>query len=111
MNTAAEENLDERELRLQGEIADIKAQIEGASARAASSGDYSDRDWYIRAKHALRHRTIEHQQVLKMIGERNRNIRKQRHEAAERRFIQICRNRLPQDVFNRIWDEFTAGVQ
>lgn len=103
------EDLDEQELRLQGEIADIKAQIEGAKARAAQTGDYSDNDWFIRANHALRHRTIEHQKVLKMIGERNRERRKKNGEQSQRRFIELCRKRLPPETFQMLWEEFADG--
>lgn len=80
-------------------IAHLKMQIDGAKAEAAATGNYSDRDWYNRANHALRMAQKEHQQVQLEIGEQNRAKKREGAAAWEKAFIDAARRRLEPELF------------
>lgn len=61
--------------RLLEDIANIKDQIDRASAKARQTGDYSDNDWFHSAKRALRHKQAEHQRTLREAAELRRCLK------------------------------------
>lgn len=102
---AAGMTLQQQNDALLDKIAGLKIQIDTASGKAASNGDYSDTEWYHRAKYALRMTQKEHQQVLREIGEQNRNQRASNGSHYETQFIAVCRRRLDPELFADILRE------
>jgi hypothetical protein len=90
-------------------IAKIKTQLDFAKAEAAVNGVYSDQNWFIRAKHALRMNGIEHQTILRELGNRRREKGQALNTGADRFFIQACKRRLDPVLFKELmaeaWEE------
>ena len=88
------------------DIASIKEQIDRAKATAAVAGRHADEDWYFRANRALRHRQIEHQQLLQSGSDLSRKIRQDAHikqqECFERKFVDAARCLLDPQTFRDI---------
>jgi len=94
-------------------IARIRGQIEHARSQVWTTGEYSDPNWYARARAALRFKGIEHQQILRALAERRRE---QRREAAagqdrrfERAFISAARRRLTPELYRELIEEARAA--
>lgn len=64
------ETLIQQQSGLQEEIDAIKAQLDHATARLHTTGEYSDPQWYARAKAALRHKQRQMQALQQAIGRR-----------------------------------------
>lgn len=97
--------LDEQADMLLEKIASLKSQIDTAKAKAATCGDYSDREWFNRINYALRMTGKEHQQVIREIGERNKLVRREQGSRVEKKFIEVARRRLDGELFSSIMEE------
>ena len=86
------------------DIAVIKRQINEAKSKAASTGDYSDTDWFHRANAALRYKGVEHQSLLQEKGKRSRAKKEAHTNTFERAFLQAARQILDADTFRVIMD-------
>ena len=90
------------------ELAEIKAQIAGAKAHAAETGEYSDADWFNRANLALRFKGREHQSLLLECGRRKKEERRAYNASVEREFINAARTKLDATTFRMLMDEALA---
>jgi hypothetical protein len=94
----------ERKQKLDSEIADIKQQLEQARLVKHLTGQYADRDWYIRANAALRHKGQE-SQAIQIALSRLKTQKKERPDTLEGRFVEIARQKLADEVFTDILSE------
>lgn len=99
--------LDVLALGLVNEIADIKGQIELATAKRFNDGVYADPDWFARAKYALRKKQAQHQATLAAKGRRRRAGWGAQEIAL--RFVALARQRLEPDRFAELWADALAG--
>lgn len=99
------EALDRRVVEVMTEMANIRSQVNDAKSHTATTGDYSDADWFRRAEHALRMRGIEHQKLAQEVGRRNRQEKTERANAREVHFVRIAKRRLDPALFAEILDE------
>jgi hypothetical protein len=86
--------------RLNGEIAEIAAQIDAAKARAQATGEYADPEWFRRAVAAKRYKGADVQranQALSLIKERDTR----RFESV---FIDVARRHLDKGTFTMLMD-------
>ena len=88
-----------------GKIAEIKAHIEVAVAEDKEGGRPLDKVWVSRATAAKRMFGIEHQRVLKRLGQEKREERRAGSTSFGRRFIESAKRLLPDDQFREIWEE------
>lgn len=102
-------SLDEQNDALLDKIAHLKLQISEAKGRAATTGDYSDANWFNRANHALRMFQREHQQCLREIGDRNKKQRREPSITFERHFMRAARARLDPDLYESLLEEAREG--
>lgn len=95
-------------------LADIRTQLDTAKSRVHIDGVYADADWYRRAEAARRMAGVEHQTVLRLLGERKRAAKQQAHQRSQelqgRRFIEVARRWLEPDVFIAIMREATETI-
>jgi hypothetical protein len=87
--------------QLTAEMDEIRTQIEDAKAKAASTGDYADREWFRRAKYALRAKGRLHQQLQYRLGVLRKERSTQSTEV-EKQFVNVAREVLPDEQFHRI---------
>jgi hypothetical protein len=105
--------MDDRELaeleserdQIEADLASIRAQIEAANSRVWSAGEYSDPNWYARAKAALRFKGARHQQLLRMIGDARREQRRAKANQSEAEFIRVAKRLLDPATVDAIWAE------
>lgn len=90
------------------ELAEVKTQIDFAKSEAAENGNYSDPDWFNRARHAVRMKGREHQLIQAELGKRKKDERRAFNAKAERCFIDAARRRLEPELFADLWAEATA---
>ncbi len=86
-------------------INSIKTQIADAKARAASTGDYSDRNWYSRATFALKKKQQRYQMLMHEIGEMNRKARRVQSESFGEEVIRSCKRLLDKETFAMVMDD------
>lgn len=103
MPNLSHDELREKAQRLLADIDSIKTQIDSARATAAATGEYADREWFIRANHALRVKQRQHQALLIEIGRAGKAERKARAVRFETVFIETARELVPQEQFNTIF--------
>jgi predicted O-methyltransferase YrrM len=96
--------LEERRVDLEYKLADVKGQLEKASAHQIETGEYADADWYRRAKAAQRYAGIEHQQLLRQIADIKRTLRASGANNFEACFINAARELLKPDDFRMVID-------
>ena len=85
--------------QLTAEMDEIRTQIEDAKAKAAATGDYADREWFRRAKYALRAKGRLHQQLQYRLG----TLRKPKSpQSMAQHFIDVARETLSSDQFHQI---------
>ena len=99
------DSIEERLSAVSIEIAQIKSQVEHAASEAREYGDYSDSDWFFRAKSALRFKGIEHQQLLKELAKRKKEDRVRFNLRFERVFVEVARTRIDPVLFQQIKEE------
>lgn len=101
-------------------IAVIKEQIGRAKGEAASSGDYSDADWFHRTTRALRHKQAEHQVLLREMAKKRAEIKQAAHKESlcqamtfEREFMRAARQLLDEPTYTMLMIEARRleGVQ
>lgn len=98
----------EQELyQLQIDMAEIRAQIDREKYKARDEDRKPDFVWMARAKHALRIKGAQHQQLQKEIGAAKKAERRAVNNTMERRFVDIARQRLDPEVFEEYWREAT----
>lgn len=105
---------EELERRLHGvtqELAEIKTQLDFAKSDAAETGNYSDPDWFNRARHAARMKGREHQLIQTELGKRKKAERRAFNTNMERYFIDAARRELEPHLFSRLWAEATANAE
>ena len=82
--------------------ADIKGQIEKATANRWATGEYADPDWFRRANGAHRHLGVERAEVCREIGEVGRALRAARNAANGDLFKQAVLQVVDNATLNRI---------
>lgn len=100
-----DEEIEQRTADVLTRLHHVRSQLDDAKIRAASVGEYSDVDWFKRAKSAHRILGVEHQLLLKEAADRKKVRRKVEEGRFERRFISISRERLHPEMFRAIMDE------
>ena len=90
-------------------LASIKTQLDFAKSDAAAAGDYSDRDWLNRARHAVRMSGLEHQLLMQELGKRRKAERRARNDALQNRFMEVARRRLDKGLFRELVAEAEAA--
>jgi hypothetical protein len=104
------EELQEMQEEVNRDLASIKLQITKAKSLAAVEGKYADRDWWVRVNQALKIKGRQSQQIQKAIGLANKK-RKQEHQLRfERRFMEIAKQELEPEVFQRIMSQVTKEM-
>jgi hypothetical protein len=87
---------------LEGKLGRIKYQIDLAKARKEETGERSDRNWFARAKAALRVNGAKHQQVLRDIKELKKVLYSRNWE---KHFVDIARDYLDNETFLSLIEE------
>ena len=87
------------------DLISINQQIDSAKSAAASSGVYSDPDWFNRLRHAARQKGRTHQSLLVELGKRRKDERRAINNMKERRFVEAARRRLDRELFVDLWAE------
>jgi hypothetical protein len=80
----SDEDIVELKLDLQEDLGDIKEQLSAARRLAASTGNYSDSDWFRRAESAQRVKANQYNSCCAEQGRRNREHREKNIAAAAR---------------------------
>lgn len=105
------EELDERLRAVTRELAEIKTQLDFAKSDAVENGNYSNPDWFNRARHAVRMKGREHQLIQTELGRRKKGERRAFNTNMERYFIDAARRELEPHMFSRLWAEATANAE
>lgn len=104
--------IDDREklLELRAEVemtlAEIRSQLEESKARA-QQGEYSDSEWFHRARSAKRWNGLKHQIVnsrLSLLKDQQRARNKDHRESFAREFVNVARGLLDEDDYQDIVD-------
>lgn len=93
------EALEKRLAEVTEELARVKTQLDFAKSKAAVTRDFSNKDWFNRARHAMRMKGREHQLILAELGKRRKAERSARNDSVERRFMQVAKRRLAPSLF------------
>jgi hypothetical protein len=101
VNSLSREQILDMLPQLTAEMDEIRTQIEDAKAKAAATGDYADREWFRRAKYALRAKGRLHQQLQYRLGVLRKERSTQSTEV-EKQFVNVAREVLPDEQFHRI---------
>ena len=94
-----------RKQKLDSEMADIKLQLEQARLIKHQTGQYAEREWYLRANNALRGKGLESQAIQLELSRRKEKQRNKRPDTLEGRFVEIARQKLAEEVFTDILSE------
>jgi len=105
VNEFSDEELEAHLHELLEKIASIKYQIDTAKSKCAETGDYSDNDWFNRAKYALRMNGREQQIVQAELAKRRKAKRRQYNNTVERNFMEVAKRRLDPDLFKEFVSE------
>ena len=105
------EELEHQLVEVGGNLARVKTQLDYAKSEAAETGNYSDRDWFNRAKHAKRMLGREHQLIQAELGKRKKRESRSFNNTIERRFIDAARRRLDPVLFSELMDEANEELQ
>lgn len=89
--------------RLDRESNEIQLLVDLAKARAHTNDQWADPSWFARANHAIRWRRSEFNRLNKEISEIRKRQRREWQDRQERRFIDLCRERLSQEIFSSLW--------
>lgn len=95
-------------LEVKAEVEIAIKQIKDQLAEYNRETNGKDSEWRKKASFALRKTTEEYQIILLELSKRNDSIKKQnilKNNTFERRFIDICRDRLDHDLFQEIKEE------
>lgn len=101
------EKLLQKRLKLQGEIIAIREQVETAKTESIYTGRYADRLWWQRAHTALRAKGRQICHINTLLG----SMKHERHQKLEFAFIDVAREKLPDDEFNEILKEAIRRVE
>lgn len=99
-----EDELIEMKEEVDQDITSIKIQIDEAKDKVID-GEYADRDWWLRVNGALRIKGRQSQQIQNAIGRVKRERKEKEQLQLERRFMNIARQELSYEVFNKILDQ------
>lgn len=99
VKTMTTDALDKRASDVLEEIANIKTQLRAAKSDAAATGEYSDRQWFISANHALQMKGREHQMVIQELGARRKEERRAHNTSKTEAFVRAARRRLDPELF------------
>lgn len=97
--------------RISFELARVKEQIGRAKAEAASSGVYSDSDWFHRASTAMRMMGRDHQLLLSELGSRRKAGRVMHNAVIERQFVEAAREMIDKETFIEIMNAAKARAE
>jgi hypothetical protein len=104
----ARDNIIAEMFMLDGELTNIKGQLERAIDQRRSTGTFVNPDWYRRATAAQRHKGRQRQAHQLALGEVNRRLKAVEHRmrdtSDERLFIRVAKELLPAVTYERIWD-------
>ena len=106
------ESTDELELirdNLEDKITIIKNQIDIAKSESQSKGEYSNIEWFNKARAALRISGNQHQRVLRELGKRNKMVKDAVNNSFDTRFVNIAREKLGSELFEEIINEAKAS--
>lgn len=90
---------------LELDLSKIKAQLEDASMKRSTTGEYADPHWFSSARAAQRFKGAAHQRLLRRLAELKRAGRASREWSMERKFIEVARRRLEPETFDSILAE------
>lgn len=96
------DEFDEESEILEKEIADVRGQLEKATAHMLLTGEYADPDWFRRAKAALRYKGQEHQVLLKERAALRKRLSQEKSATLDRLFIESARAMLDESTFYAI---------
>ena len=97
-------DIDARREELISDIARIKDQLQKAQAEFHISGNYKDPLWYAKAKKALRHKSIEFNQLNLKRGKLKKQLNESKSKEFERIFLDTAKEVLSEEFFSKIWD-------
>lgn len=96
--------------RVENEIAVIKAKLDSVRAKHHATGEYTDPDWYARAKTALRFKGVEHQILQRAHANLRVAAERQHQNRVEAKFIEIVRGKISAEAFAGIMAMALAEV-
>lgn len=106
------EEFDEAMEFLDFKIRDIETRILEWQTRAAVENVYADREWWVRAKFALKTAKAQRSAMQNRKGVFSRSEKRRLHaaqnESRERAFIDVCREVLPKEQYAALWDRVDA---
>lgn len=105
------DQLAELKLELLNEINQCKSQIQLAKSNASANKQYADITWYNKAHQALRIKQQQYQQVLRAMGVKKKEEKRQQQIAIERTFMDVAKERLGWDTFIEIVREAEKRVE
>lgn len=77
----------------------LKATIKRAKSKAQFEGKHSDYNWFNKQNNMLRIKQEQHQLVMQEAGKRKRENREKQQQILERRFMDIAKVRLTEELF------------
>lgn len=97
--------------RLDLAIGDIENQLDHAKANAAKFGEYSESDWFVNTKRALKGAKTTRSAVQERKGELSRRINRAFQRELSQRFIDVARTELPPDQFRVLMDRARQSAE
>jgi hypothetical protein len=85
-------------LQIDSELADIKRQIQAAKTRLATTGEYSNPEWFARISAARQIKGYQSQLLQSKIAKKS----KVRSVGVGQIFMEIAQRELPQDLFAKL---------
>jgi MFS superfamily sulfate permease-like transporter len=107
----SDDELERRIATLLIDMAKVGTQIDFAKSEAAASGQYADRDWFNRARHAKKMMGREHQLATLALAKRRKAERQARNAAVERRFVEAAKRILTPCLFADLMREAEASAE
>lgn len=110
--TQAGPSLHEKALAVLQDLAAIKAQLDRARRRVHEGKGYSDSVWFHAANTALKYKQVQHQRLMREIGDQQKNAKaarvareQQLQSTFERTFIRTARDLLDKETYVQLLRE------
>lgn len=87
------------------DITTIRIQLSDAKAKVVTDGSYSDPEWWRKANAALKIKGRQSQQIQNELSLMRRKKQEIKAQQFERRFIDIAKKELSEEVFQKILNQ------
>ncbi len=96
---------------LEDKITTIKNQIDIAKSESQANGEFSDIEWFNKARAALRISGNHHQHIIRELAKRSKSERAEKTKSFNDRFVDIVRERVDPELFSEIINEAKLTCQ